>query len=126
MVDILSKMEITLQSIFRSNYFWWFGRFLIPSFVTFFIYKVFFYKSSKALQGKVRDENFFISEFIIYIFSSFVQVVLITGASSGLGEALAHIFHSAGCKVILASRNEVSLQRVKNELAIKRPGVSCR
>lgn len=52
-----------------------------------------------------------------------MQVVLITGASSGLGEALAHIFHSAGCKVILASRNEVSLQRVKNELASKNPGV---
>lgn len=101
MLDMLSKMEITLQNIFRSNYFWWFGRFLIPSFVTLFIYRVFFYRSSKLLHGKV---------------------VLITGASSGLGEALAHIFHSAGCKVILASRNEVSLQRVKNELAFKRPG----
>ncbi len=50
--------------------------------------------------------------------------MLITGASSGLGEALAHTFHAAGCKVILASRNEVSLQRVKNELAAKQTSVS--
>lgn len=44
------------------------------------------------------------------------RVVLITGASSGLGEALAHVFHMLGSKVILASRDLQQLQRVKFEL----------
>jgi len=44
------------------------------------------------------------------------KVVLITGASSGLGEALARLFHSVGAKVILASRNVQQLQRLKFEL----------
>ncbi|XKL65725.1 hypothetical protein PGB90_009145 [Kerria lacca] len=94
-------MEINVQSILRSTYFWWFGRLLIPSFITLFLYRLFFYKNTKSLYGKV---------------------VLITGASSGLGEALAHAFHAAGCKIILASRNKVSLERVKNELASKKRG----
>lgn len=46
------------------------------------------------------------------------KVVLITGASSGLGEALAHSFYSAGCKVILAARRENELERVKKSLLI--------
>lgn len=44
------------------------------------------------------------------------KVVLITGASSGLGEALAHVFYKAGCKVILAARRIDELQRVKKDL----------
>ncbi|XP_075148782.1 dehydrogenase/reductase SDR family protein 7-like [Haematobia irritans] len=44
------------------------------------------------------------------------QVVLITGASSGLGEALAHVFYKAGCKVILAARRVDELERVKKDL----------
>jgi len=44
------------------------------------------------------------------------QVVLITGASSGLGEALAHVFYHAGCKVILASRRLEELERVRDSL----------
>nr|XP_037287526.1 dehydrogenase/reductase SDR family protein 7-like isoform X1 [Rhipicephalus microplus] len=44
------------------------------------------------------------------------KVVLITGASSGLGEALAHKFFAAGCKVILASRRVTELERVKDDL----------
>ncbi|KAM7364337.1 dehydrogenase/reductase SDR family protein 7-like [Cochliomyia hominivorax] len=44
------------------------------------------------------------------------KVVLITGASSGLGEALAHAFYKAGCKVILAARRVEELERVKKEL----------
>lgn len=44
------------------------------------------------------------------------KVVLITGASSGLGEALAHKFFAAGCKVILASRRVAELERVKEDL----------
>lgn len=44
------------------------------------------------------------------------KVVLITGASSGLGEALAHVFYVAGCKLILAARRKEELERVKKDL----------
>jgi len=45
-----------------------------------------------------------------------IQVVMITGASSGLGEALAHTFYSLGCKIILIARRKEELERVKNDL----------
>lgn len=41
---------------------------------------------------------------------------MITGASSGLGEALAHVFYSCGCRIILVARRKEELERVKNEL----------
>src|SRR5260370_5184709 len=41
--------------------------------------------------------------------------VWITGASSGIGEALAHAFHNAGAKVILSARREEELKRVQAE-----------
>ncbi|XP_042900430.1 dehydrogenase/reductase SDR family protein 7-like isoform X2 [Parasteatoda tepidariorum] len=44
------------------------------------------------------------------------KVVLITGASSGLGEALSHAFHKAGCRVILAARRRDALEKVKEDL----------
>ncbi|KAK9513039.1 hypothetical protein O3M35_001320 [Rhynocoris fuscipes] len=44
------------------------------------------------------------------------KVVLITGASSGLGEAVAHVFHKSGSKVILAARSVDQLERVKADL----------
>lgn len=44
------------------------------------------------------------------------KVVLITGATSGLGEACAGVFYKAGCKVILAGRNKEKLQQVKDSL----------
>ncbi|XP_078045594.1 dehydrogenase/reductase SDR family protein 7-like [Augochlora pura] len=44
------------------------------------------------------------------------KVVMITGASSGLGEALAHSFYNCGCKVILVSRRKEELERVKSSL----------
>lgn len=44
------------------------------------------------------------------------QVVVITGASSGIGEALAHAFYEQGSKVVLAARREAELNRVKNDL----------
>lgn len=43
-------------------------------------------------------------------------MVVITGASSGLGEALAHSFYRAGCKVVLAARREEELERVRTDL----------
>lgn len=41
---------------------------------------------------------------------------MITGASSGLGEALAHTFYRCGCKIILVARRKEELERVKRDL----------
>ena len=41
------------------------------------------------------------------------KVVWITGASSGIGEALAYQFSRAGAKVILSARNQGELERVQ-------------
>lgn len=43
------------------------------------------------------------------------NVVWITGASSGIGEALVKQFASAGASVILSARNQAQLERVKKE-----------
>ncbi len=42
------------------------------------------------------------------------KVIWITGASSGIGEALAYAFSSAGAKLILSSRRLEELERVRN------------
>ncbi|KPI91480.1 Dehydrogenase/reductase SDR family protein 7-like [Papilio xuthus] len=39
------------------------------------------------------------------------KVVVITGASSGIGEALSHVFYQQGCKVVMASRRKSELER---------------
>lgn len=44
------------------------------------------------------------------------KVVIITGASSGIGKALAFKFGELGSKVVLASRNTENLQTVNKEL----------
>lgn len=44
------------------------------------------------------------------------KVVWITGASSGIGEALAHAFHKDGAEVILSARRFEELNRVAGEL----------
>jgi len=44
------------------------------------------------------------------------KVVLITGASSGLGEAMAHAFYKRGCRLILAARNTQKLDEIKETL----------
>ena len=45
------------------------------------------------------------------------QVVWITGASSGIGEALARAMSAQGAKLILSSRRVAELERVKNSCA---------
>ncbi|MDQ7949277.1 MAG: SDR family NAD(P)-dependent oxidoreductase, partial [Pedobacter sp.] len=42
------------------------------------------------------------------------KVVWITGASSGIGEALVYAYHSLGASLIISSRNADELQRVKS------------
>ncbi len=44
------------------------------------------------------------------------KVVLITGASRGIGEAIAHASFEAGAKVVLASRKQPDLDRVAGEI----------
>lgn len=43
------------------------------------------------------------------------KVVWITGASSGIGEGMAKAFAAAGAKVVLSARNQIALNRVKDE-----------
>lgn len=45
------------------------------------------------------------------------KVAVITGAGSGIGEAIATLLHEEGVKVILAGRNKDKLQNVANQLA---------
>ena len=45
------------------------------------------------------------------------KVVWITGASSGIGEALAHAFHGEGAHVVLSARRVAELNRVAGDLA---------
>ncbi len=44
------------------------------------------------------------------------KVVVVTGASSGIGEALAKTYAAAGAKVVLAARQEAKLQAVVAEI----------
>ncbi|HHX0173101.1 TPA: SDR family oxidoreductase [Staphylococcus aureus] len=45
------------------------------------------------------------------------KVAVVTGAGSGIGEAIATLLHEEGVKVILAGRNKDKLQNVSNQLA---------
>src|ERR1051325_2079947 len=51
------------------------------------------------------------------------KVVIVTGASSGIGKACAIAFANAGCKVMLAARDEVKLTLVMNEIT-QRGGIA--
>jgi serine 3-dehydrogenase len=45
------------------------------------------------------------------------QIVLITGASSGIGEACAHVFAQAGAKLILNARRQERLEQLAEQLS---------
>lgn len=79
-------------------------------------------KRRNALQGKVREIDIVWQITIFFLTNKFIykKVVVITGASSGIGEALAHVFYEYGCKVVLAARRKTELERVKNDLLSKK------
>lgn len=52
------------------------------------------------------------------------KVVIVTGASSGIGEATAREFARKGSKVVLAARSEEKLARIVNEIRINN-GSAC-
>uniref|UniRef100_UPI00210EF944 SDR family NAD(P)-dependent oxidoreductase n=1 Tax=Staphylococcus aureus TaxID=1280 RepID=UPI00210EF944 len=45
------------------------------------------------------------------------KIAVVTGAGSGIGEAIATLRHEEGAKVVLAGRNKDKLQNVANQLA---------
>lgn len=50
--------------------------------------------------------------------------ILITGASSGLGEGMAKAFAAKGCNLALCARRIDNLQRIKDEIAALNPSVT--
>ena len=50
--------------------------------------------------------------------------VIITGASKGIGKAIAEIFASNGYNLFLCSRGEVSLYKVMEELQTRFPAIT--
>ena len=53
------------------------------------------------------------------------KVIVITGASRGIGEAIARACVTAGARVVLASRKQADLDRVAGELGDKALAVAC-
>src|SRR6202035_2112962 len=51
------------------------------------------------------------------------RVVVVTGAASGLGRALAESFGSGGCRVVLADVEEAALEEATEDLTSK--GIEC-
>jgi short-subunit dehydrogenase len=49
--------------------------------------------------------------------------IIITGASKGIGKAVAEVFAAHGHNLVICSRNEVSLYKTVEELLVKYPGI---
>ncbi|KAJ6641461.1 Dehydrogenase/reductase SDR family protein 7-like [Pseudolycoriella hygida] len=83
-----------------SNFFWWiFGSVSLALTLPYTIFSLIWQFKQSKLKNELAG-----------------KVVIITGASSGLGEALAHTFYMAGCKVILCARRQEELERVRKDL----------
>ncbi|XP_013182417.1 PREDICTED: dehydrogenase/reductase SDR family protein 7-like isoform X2 [Papilio xuthus] len=97
----------TMKVIGKESALWYLQYFGIPLSLGIVLYKIInnfsLRKRRATLQGKV---------------------VVITGASSGIGEALSHVFYQQGCKVVMASRRKSELERVKQDLISKKMGIS--
>ena len=50
------------------------------------------------------------------------KVIIITGASSGIGLACSEAFHEQGAKIVLAARNAEALNSIADKLNLKHPG----
>ena len=61
--------------------------------------------------------------FILQSMQTKSKVAWIVGASSGIGKALANKLGTEGFKLVLSARNELLLNELKKEYAIKFPGV---
>ena len=51
------------------------------------------------------------------------KVAIITGAGSGLGEAVARRFASEGASLLICDRNAQAVEALSNELSAPAPGV---
>lgn len=76
---------------------------IVLTFSSIILFKV--YRVFKHLKREKLVRDFFCN-----------KVVLITGSSSGLGAAFAEKLHKLNCQVILCSRREDELKKVKESL----------
>lgn len=71
-------------------------------------------KDNDSCTYNIVETFLFLKIFNIFSIGSLEgKIVWITGASSGIGENLAYILAKAGCKLILSSRKETKLEKVK-------------
>src|SRR3989339_1695596 len=63
-----------------------------------------------------KNCNLILKEEMMDLFSLKGKTALITGASRGIGEAIAKILSAHGARVILVSRKQENLQRVEEEI----------